>query len=109
MNTGLQDAYNLAWKLALVAQGKARPQLLETYNEERLPVARKLLATTDRGFKLVVSDSWLASLLRTKAARAHRRIRHVVRARAENCLPRRFADRHKLRRKFAVEISRPPA
>ena len=66
MNTGLQDAYNLAWKLALVAEGKARQELLETYNEERLPVARKLLATTDRGFKLVVSDSWLASLLRRK-------------------------------------------
>ncbi len=40
--------------------------LLETYNEERLPVARRLLRTTDRAFKLVVSDSWLAGLLRTK-------------------------------------------
>jgi 2-polyprenyl-6-methoxyphenol hydroxylase-like FAD-dependent oxidoreductase len=66
MNTGLQDAYNLAWKLALVVQRKANPKLLDSYNEERLPVAQRLLATTDRAFKLVVSDNWLAGLLRTK-------------------------------------------
>ena len=66
MNTGLQDAYNLAWKLALVVKGEADPALLDSYNEERLPVAQRLLATTDRGFKLVVSDSWLAGLMRTK-------------------------------------------
>ena len=66
MNTGLQDAYNLAWKLALVVKGEADPVLLDSYNEERLPVAQRLLATTDRGFKLVVSDSWLAGLMRTK-------------------------------------------
>lgn len=66
MNTGLQDAYNLAWKLALAVQGKADPELLDSYNEERRPVAQRLLETTDRGFKLVVSDSWLAGLFRTK-------------------------------------------
>jgi hypothetical protein len=66
MNTGLQDAYNLAWKLALVAQGKADPDMLDSYNEERLPVAQRLLKTTDSGFKLVVSDSHLAGLMRTK-------------------------------------------
>jgi 2-polyprenyl-6-methoxyphenol hydroxylase-like FAD-dependent oxidoreductase len=66
MNTGLQDAYNLAWKLAPVVRGDADPALLDSYNEERLPVARRLLATTDRGFKLVVADNWLAGLMRTK-------------------------------------------
>ena len=66
MNTGLQDAYNLAWKLALVVKGEADPGLLDSYNEERLPVARRLLQTTDSAFKLVVSDSWLAGLMRTK-------------------------------------------
>jgi hypothetical protein len=66
MNTGLQDAYNLAWKLALVAQGRATPALLDTYEQERIPVARRLLETTDRAFQLVVSEGWLASLLRTK-------------------------------------------
>jgi 2-polyprenyl-6-methoxyphenol hydroxylase-like FAD-dependent oxidoreductase len=66
MNTGLQDAYNLGWKLALVAQGRAHAALLDSYEEERLPVARRLLNTTDRAFRLVVSDSRLAGLFRTK-------------------------------------------
>jgi len=66
MNTGLQDAYNLAWKLALVVQGRADPALLDTYAQERMPVARRLLETTDRAFQLVVADTWIARLLRTK-------------------------------------------
>src|SRR5258708_6189763 len=66
MNTGLQDAYNLAWKLALVVQGRAGPELLATYEEERIPIARRLLNTTDRAFRLVVSDNWLAGFLRTQ-------------------------------------------
>src|SRR6185295_7743659 len=48
MNTGVQDGYNLAWKLAEVVRGTADPSLLDTYNEERLPNARRLLKTTDR-------------------------------------------------------------
>jgi len=66
MNTGLQDAYNLAWKLALVVHGRADAGLLDTYERERLPVARRLLDTTDRGFRLVVSDHPIAGVLRTK-------------------------------------------
>jgi hypothetical protein len=66
MNTGLQDSYNLAWKLALVVKGKADAALLDSYEAERIKVARRLLETTDRGFQVVVSDSWLAGLLRTK-------------------------------------------
>jgi 2-polyprenyl-6-methoxyphenol hydroxylase-like FAD-dependent oxidoreductase len=66
MNTGLQDAYNLAWKLALVIEGRASESLLDTYETERLPVAKRLLETTDRGFALVVSDSLAARLLRTR-------------------------------------------
>ena len=65
MNTGLQDAYNLAWKLALVVQDKAEASLLDTYAEERVPVAERLLETTDRAFRLVVSDSRAAGILRT--------------------------------------------
>jgi 2-polyprenyl-6-methoxyphenol hydroxylase-like FAD-dependent oxidoreductase len=66
MNTGLQDAYNLAWKLALVIKGEAVPELLDTYEQERIPVARQLLKTTDRAFQLVVADNWFATLLRTR-------------------------------------------
>ena len=66
MNTGLQDAYNLAWKLALVVAGRAGATLLDSYEEERVPVARRLLNTTDRAFMLVVSDNPLAGLVRTR-------------------------------------------
>ncbi len=66
MNTGLQDAYNLAWKLALVVQRRADAALLDTYEEERIPVAQRLLRTTDRAFSMIVSDSRLAGLFRTR-------------------------------------------
>jgi 2-polyprenyl-6-methoxyphenol hydroxylase-like FAD-dependent oxidoreductase len=65
MNTGLQDAYNLAWKLALVISNQADDALLDSYEAERQPVAHRLLATTDRAFQFVVTDSWLAGIFRT--------------------------------------------
>ena len=64
MNTGIQDGYNLAWKLAQVIKHGASAELLETYNEERLPNARRLLNTTDRIFDFAASDEWLISFLR---------------------------------------------
>jgi 2-polyprenyl-6-methoxyphenol hydroxylase-like FAD-dependent oxidoreductase len=64
MNTGLQDAYNLAWKLALVADGKADRSLLNSYNEERLPVAQRLVKTTDRAFTVATLDKWHLKFLR---------------------------------------------
>lgn len=65
MNTGLQDAYNLAWKFALVAGGHADDGLLDTYEAERLPVAERLLDTTDRAFAFIVSERWLGGFFRT--------------------------------------------
>jgi 2-polyprenyl-6-methoxyphenol hydroxylase-like FAD-dependent oxidoreductase len=57
MNTGIQDAYNLGWKLAHVLRG-GPDSLLETYQEERLPVARHVLAsTTERGRSWTGSDA----------------------------------------------------
>ena len=63
MNTGIQDGYNLAWKLALVLKAKADEKLLETYNEERLPNAETLLKTTDRFFNLVASPEPILAYL----------------------------------------------
>ena len=65
MNTGIQDAYNLAWKMALVLKGAAAERILETYNEERLPNAKRLLQTTDRMFNLAAGTDWLVNLIRT--------------------------------------------
>ncbi|MGW1296751.1 FAD-dependent monooxygenase [Streptomyces sp. NPDC002533] len=46
MNTGIQDAFNLGWKLGLVLAGHAGAELLDTYEEERLPVAARTLDLT---------------------------------------------------------------
>jgi 2-polyprenyl-6-methoxyphenol hydroxylase-like FAD-dependent oxidoreductase len=64
MNTGLQDAYNLAWKLSYVLKGQAKEEILETYNEERLPFAKWLLRFTDRAFRIMTSDRWYIALFR---------------------------------------------
>jgi len=61
MNTGLQDAYNIAWKLAFVLKKYANEKLLETYNEERLPFAKWLLRFTDRAFSVMTSDNWFVA------------------------------------------------
>ena len=85
MNTGIQDGYNLAWKLAQVVKHGADPALLETYNEERLPNARRLLRTTDRFFDFAASDEWFVSFIRKNVfpyvanfALSFDTVRHVV-------------------------------
>jgi 2-polyprenyl-6-methoxyphenol hydroxylase-like FAD-dependent oxidoreductase len=45
MNTGLQDAFNLGWKLALVCRGEAGAGLLDTYEAERRPVAQQVVSS----------------------------------------------------------------
>jgi hypothetical protein len=67
MNTGMQDAWNLGWKLALVALGCAEPKLLDTYEAERWPVGRNLLRYTDRAFSVftrVMAGSAVAAWFR---------------------------------------------
>jgi 2-polyprenyl-6-methoxyphenol hydroxylase-like FAD-dependent oxidoreductase len=51
MNTGLQDAHNLAWKLVLAARGRASSSLLESYSAERQPVGRDVVEHTDRAMQ----------------------------------------------------------
>ena len=53
MNTSIQDAFNLAWKLALVIQKKAGTQILSTYTLERLPIAKKVLRGTSLLTKII--------------------------------------------------------
>lgn len=64
MNTGLQDATNLAWKLAYVVKGVAIEALLDSYQSERRRVGQILLETTDRAFGLVTARGPLATPLR---------------------------------------------
>jgi len=57
MNSGLQDADNAAWKLHLVLSGRARPELLDTYDTERLAAARENLRVTENTIKFMVPQS----------------------------------------------------
>ncbi|MHB1303983.1 MAG: FAD-dependent monooxygenase [Acidiphilium sp.] len=68
MNTGIGDAINLAWKLAMVLEGRAPETLLDSYQAERIGFARKLVATTDRLFSFASAEGRIADLLRTRAA-----------------------------------------
>ena len=65
MNTGIGDAVNLAWKLSAVVRGRAAPSILDSYEPERIAFARRLVATTDRLFRLVVSQGAAGRLYRT--------------------------------------------
>jgi hypothetical protein len=64
MNTGLQDVWNLVWKLDLAARGHASDQLLDSYTEERLPVIRHVIEVTDFITKVMGSPSRLAQAAR---------------------------------------------
>ncbi|MEO8997696.1 MAG: FAD-dependent monooxygenase [Rhodanobacter sp.] len=66
MNTGIGDAVNLAWKLVAVLNHNAADSLLDTYEVERIRFARRLVATTDRGFTLATSEGALARQVRTR-------------------------------------------
>lgn len=66
MNTGIQDAYNLAWKIAYVLRLNAATSLLETYNEERLENAVRLLRTTDEAFEFGAGEEWYYRFFREK-------------------------------------------
>ncbi|MBG6216417.1 2-polyprenyl-6-methoxyphenol hydroxylase-like FAD-dependent oxidoreductase [Arthrobacter sp. CAN_A6] len=64
MNTGLQDAHNLAFKLADVLRHSASPDYLDRYDSERRPVARRLVRSTDRVFGFLTSNAVPARLAR---------------------------------------------
>ncbi len=64
MNTGLQDAFNLAWKLSFVIQNKAKPEILDTYSTERLAISKGFGRYADSIFRLVTSRNILVKLFR---------------------------------------------
>ncbi len=88
-NTGFQDAQNLAWKLALVVQGKAPAGLLETYSHERVAAAREIveeagkstrfMTPPTRGFRLLrdavlslsLTQAFVRPLYHWRTSRAH--------------------------------------
>ncbi|HEX4453905.1 MAG TPA: FAD-dependent monooxygenase [Kofleriaceae bacterium] len=87
MNTGIGDAINLAWKLAAVVHGRAGADILASYAEERVPFARRLVATTDRVFELLAADGTMAKIVRDDV------LPHVLSALFHFDAARRFAFR----------------
>ena len=55
MNTGLGDAFNLGWKLASVILGKAKEELLDSYEAERMPVIDGVMRMTDQMTRLITA------------------------------------------------------
>ncbi|TRW82432.1 2-polyprenyl-6-methoxyphenol hydroxylase [Mycolicibacterium sp. 018/SC-01/001] len=68
MNLGIQDMINLSWKLAMVLDGRARPELLDTYSSERRPVIRKVLRFTEIGTRIFNSTNPVVHALRIRMA-----------------------------------------
>jgi 2-polyprenyl-6-methoxyphenol hydroxylase-like FAD-dependent oxidoreductase len=70
MNTGIQDAVNLAWKLAHALRGVTDPGLLDSYHTERAPVGRTVLRYTDRTYRVATSTNPIVRTLRSRLAPA---------------------------------------
>lgn len=68
MNAGIQDMINLSWKLAMVLRGAGRPELLDTYESDRLPVIRRLVGMTERATRVFNSTNPLAHAVLTRLA-----------------------------------------
>jgi 2-polyprenyl-6-methoxyphenol hydroxylase-like FAD-dependent oxidoreductase len=69
MNTGMQDAFNLTWKLALVARGICPPEpLLASYSAERNPIAKLLLEFTTRATQAALLKGGVKQYIRNHVA-----------------------------------------
>ena len=70
MNTGMQDAFNLGWKLALALERHAAPSLLDSYDDERRPVAARVIRQTTELTRLGTARNRTARELRNRALHA---------------------------------------
>lgn len=66
MNLGIQDAYNLAWKMALVLKGKSPESILDSYNYERHPIGEEVIGLTDRATRMVALHNPVFNAIRNK-------------------------------------------
>ena len=100
MNTGIQDAMNLGWKLAAAVSGTAAPWLLDSYASERHPVGEQVLKLTDMFNRLVLGQSRLRNAMQALAIRGILRFRPSRLAMAERIsgigikYPARSGDDH---------------
>ncbi|TDD14364.1 FAD-dependent monooxygenase [Nonomuraea diastatica] len=93
MNTGMQDAYNLGWKLALVVTGDAAETLLDSYHAERWPVAKAVVDATSTTTKVVTGDTLVARRARRHALRLLGRL-NPVQQRLSNAFGEHLVNYH---------------
>ena len=67
MNTGLQDAYNLAWKIAMVINGTAPPSLLNSYNEERPLIGDEIIKLSAKTLEDTLGQDLVQRVLKRAA------------------------------------------
>ena len=77
LNTGIQDSYNLAWKLAMVVQDHADATLLDTYDAERVPIGEALLASTGEVMNTTMADTATTDTQAADSAFARKLIRNM--------------------------------
>ncbi len=92
-NTSVQDAYNLAWKLAMVLRGQAAPTLLDTYTEERAPIGKQVV---DRANQSIAEFGPIFDSLGMLGAQDPEQMRANMQARKE-ATPEAAEQRAKLR------------
>ncbi len=66
MNTGIQDAYNLAWKMALVLKRKSPESILDSYNYERHRIGEEVVGRTDRATRMIAIHNPVLKAIRNK-------------------------------------------
>ncbi len=92
-NTSIQDAFNLAWKLAMVIKGEAGPSLLETYNDERIPVGEQIVKRATKS--LGDLGPIMEALGLANADSAEQKIQNIAKRKEKT--PEADAQREKLR------------
>jgi len=93
MNTGLQDAFNLAWKLAFVIKHKAKVELLDTYSSERSGISKGFAQYADIVFRMVTSNNALVKFFRLQ----------VLKVTLKVLFP--FMEKRSIRQQFFKSIS----
>ncbi|KAF9901721.1 hypothetical protein EC991_005760 [Linnemannia zychae] len=67
LNTGLQDSYNLAWKIGMVLKGTAPLSLVNSFSEERIPIADQIIALSAKSLTMLISENFFVFQARKAA------------------------------------------
>ena len=98
-NTSIQDAFNLAWKLAMVVKGQATPKLLESFTQERAPIAKQIVTRANQS---IAEFGPIFQALGMDGGMDHEKIKRNMDARTE-ATPAAEKQREALRKAIAFK------